>query len=367
MKKYSIKYILFFLPFIIALCIELFVLPIDYFTFRVWEALVIKRSFGVLKGSFYPNMILSKTEEGGDLAPHSSCAVQKKDVLWITDQYGYRKANTSQKRYSIVIVGDSNIAGSGLTQDDMFSEVMEKKLHKAVYPVAPDSLKDIFNHGLLKQSPPDIVILESIERAILTLTFRLPKDKDFRGLSLWDKIVLEIQLNGFIQSVAIKIDRIFKANMLNYLRARINKTGFPDIKGSGTAQCPILFLQGAAANNDISIEKIDAFAKNIKKTSDFFTSKGIRFIFLPLPNKENIYYQQLGTPKPLFLEHLIRKLKELNVEVVDTQKAFDQITKSSNTVLYHRDDTHWNAEGVKVVADLLEDLIRKKKVHLDRK
>lgn len=360
MKKYIIKYILFFLPLIIAICIELFVLPIDYFTFRAWETLSAQRSFGILKGPFYPNMILSKTEKGGDLAPHSSCAVQKKDVIWITDQYGYRKANVPVKRFPVIIVGDSNIAGVGLTQDNMFPEVLEKKLRKPVYPIAPDSLKDIFNHGLLKQSTPDIVILESIERGILTITFRLPKDKDFRELSLWDKTVLEIQLNGFIQSVAIKIDRIFKANMLKYFQARIKRLSNTEGKETAESQCPILFLQGAAANKEVPTEKINAVAQNIKRCSDFFTSRGIRFIFLPLPNKENIYYQQLGTPKPLFLEHLIGKLKELNVEVVDTQKAFDHASENTFFSLYHRDDTHWNAEGVKVAADLLEDLLRKK-------
>ena len=362
MKKHSIKYILFFLPFIIVVGIELFVLPIDFFTFRVWETLSAQRSFGILKGPFYPNMIISKNERGGDLSPHSNCAVQKKDVIWMTDQYGYRKANVPVKRFPVIIVGDSNIAGGGLTQADMLSEVLENKLHKAVYPIAPNSLKDIFSHGLLRQSPPDIVILESIERNILTLTLRLNRDNDFRELSLWNKIILEIQLNDFIQSVAINIDRIFKSNMLNYLRTRINKAGFMDIKSAETTQCPILFLQGTAANKEIPAEKIHAVAQSIKKCSDFFTGRGIRFIFLPLPNKENIYYQQLETPKPLFLEHLIRKLKEMNVEVVDTQKAFDNASKNPSTSLYHRDDTHWNAKGVKLAAELLEELIRNRPI-----
>jgi alginate O-acetyltransferase complex protein AlgJ len=347
------------LPFIIAICIELFVLPIDYFTFRVWETLSVRRSFGILRGPFYPDIIIAKTEMGGDLDSQTSCAI-KKDVVWITDQYGYRKANTLPKRYPVVIVGDSNLAGGGLTQDDTLASVLEKRLHQGVYPLAPESLKTIFEHGLLKQFPPDIIILESIERDILTCTLKISKDKDFGKLPFWNDILLKIQSNRLIQSIAITLDRIFKTNMLNYLRARINKTGFPDIKGSGTTQCPILFLQGAAANNDISMEKINAFAQNIKKTSDFFTSKGIRFIFLPIPNKENIHHQYLGTKKPVFLENLIKKLNELNIEVVDTQKAFDYMTAKTTSSLYQRDDTHWNAEGVKVTADLLEDLIRKK-------
>jgi alginate O-acetyltransferase complex protein AlgJ len=122
-RKYSIKYILFFLPFIIAICIELFVLPIDYFTFRVWETLSTRRSFGVLKGPFYTDMIISKTENGGDLDSRTRCAM-KKDVTWITDQYGYRKDKFLQKRYPVIVVGDSNFVGTGITPDDTLANIL---------------------------------------------------------------------------------------------------------------------------------------------------------------------------------------------------------------------------------------------------
>jgi alginate O-acetyltransferase complex protein AlgJ len=366
MNKYTAKYTLFFLPFIMAIFIELFFLPIDYFTFRVWEALVVRRSLGILKGPFYPNMALFKTEEGGDLAAHSSCAIKKKDVIWITDKYGYRKANSPSKRYAIVITGDSNLAGAGLTQDDMLSEVLERKLHKGVYPLAPESLKKVFSHGLLKQSPPDIIILESIERGVLTGNYRIPERRNFGKLTYLEELVLKIQSNGFVQAAAIDLDRLFKANMLNYLRARINRMDSSEMKTSGKENCPPLFLQGVVANADIPAEKLNAVAQSIKKYSDFFTSKGIRFIFLPIPNKENIYYEYLGTQKPVFLENLIKKLRELNVEVVDTQKAFDNSAMRSIS-LYHRDDTHWNAEGVKVAAETLEELIKNKPANVGRK
>jgi alginate O-acetyltransferase complex protein AlgJ len=366
MKKYAIKYALFFLPFIIAISMELFILPIDYFTFRAWEALSVRRSLGILKGPFYPNMFILKTEEGGDLAVHSSCALKKKDVIWITDKYGYRKANSTLKGFPIVVVGDSNLAGAGHTQKDMFSEVLELRLNKGVYPLAPESLKEIFSHGLLKQSPPEIIILESIERGILTGNYRISTKKDFGKFNYLDDILVKIRLNGFVQLVAIKLDRILKANMINYLRAGINRPAVSGNKSHDKTNCPILFLQGAVANNDVPAEKLNAVAQSIKKYSDFFTNKGIRFIFLPIPNKENIYYKNLGTKKPVFLKDLVKKLRELNVEVVDTQTTFSNLSERS-IALYHRDDTHWNAEGVKVAAELLEEVIRKKPGYMSLK
>ncbi|MFZ5564255.1 MAG: hypothetical protein ACOZBW_09395, partial [Thermodesulfobacteriota bacterium] len=73
MKNYGLKYLLFFLPFATVIAVEVFVLPIDFFTFRVWEALVASDSYGILKGPFYPNMTIRKTEEGGDLKPSPEC------------------------------------------------------------------------------------------------------------------------------------------------------------------------------------------------------------------------------------------------------------------------------------------------------
>ena len=39
MAKFILKLFVFLLPFIAAVFVELFILPIDCFTFRLWEAL----------------------------------------------------------------------------------------------------------------------------------------------------------------------------------------------------------------------------------------------------------------------------------------------------------------------------------------
>ncbi len=358
MKKYGLKYLIFILPFLAAILIELLVLPIDFFTFRVWEALVKKYSIGVLKGPFYPNMTIVKMEEGGDLKPSPECAVRKKNVLWQTDAYGYRKTASRTFQYPIIIVGDSNTAGGGLSQPEMLSEVLEKHLNKKVYPLAPESIKYIFKHGLLKQSKPEVVILANIERTILTANYAVRPGSDFKNPSIADKIMWSVMLQPAIQSVAIHIDRVLKANMLNYIKAAINsRPPSPTGSASGNA-CPVLFFKGAQANHKVPDNVLQNAVQSIKQLSDFFAGKGVRFIFLPIPNKETIYYRELATPKPVFLEKLTCELRAQGVEVVDTQKVFDQITSRSGIPLYHRDDTHWNAAGVEVAAKLLEDILR---------
>ncbi len=361
MKKYALKYCLFLLPFAAAVALELFVLPSDFFTFRAWETLVVKHPFGgLLKGPFYPNMTLVKTETGGDLKPSSACAEKKKDVLWQTDAYGYRKAPSPVRRYPVIVVGDSNAAGGGLSQEEMFSEVLEKRLGLSVYPLAPDSIKYIFKHGLLKETKPDVIILENIERGILTGNFTIRPGASFQEMSRAERLLWKIRLHPVVQRAAVTLDRALKANMLQFLRARINARPAAAAAHSSGNGCPILFLQGEKANRDVPDETRRAAVRKIRELSIFFTGQGIRFIFLPIPNKENIYSRELGTPRPVFLEKLIAELREAGVEVIDTQKAYEDITRRQGRHLYHRDDTHWNAAGVETAAALVSAALRQK-------
>ena len=363
MNSYPAKYFVFFLPFLIAICVELFVLPIHQFTFRMWESLAVKRSFGILKGQFYPNMQARKNEEG-DLGYYTPCAIRK-DVNWVTDRYGYRKNNTALKRYPIVIVGDSNIAGSSLDQEELLSEVLEKQLGKSVYPLAGERLRALFQHDLIRINLPEVVILAGIERDIPESLPPL-RPKDLRSPSSLEDVLRKIRLNRVLQTIATVFDRIFKANMLNYFRARINRSGPSLRRIAATQECPILFLQGAEANKVSSHERVERAVERIKEYSNFMEKKGIRFIFLPIPNKETIHHEQLNTPKPAFLEQLVKKLRELNIEVIDAQKTFDEIYQGTHSMLYHKDDTHWNALGVKITAGLLEVQIKAKPTSTSR-
>jgi len=369
MRKFLAKSTLFLLPFVLAIGIELFVLPIDFFTFRVWEALVIRQFRSILPGEFYPNMEVTKIEEG-DLAHHTKFTYKRK-VEWFTDRYGYRKQNTNRNKHEVVIIGDSNIAGSGLTQEDILSEVLEKELKVSVYPISPASLSTFLKERRFKKYPPDIVIISSVERFVFYLppvkvtseTISTKLRTQIREIGY--RLRNQISGNRFIQCVGVYLDRIYKANMLQYLRASLRRIGFshsqtiyPDRFSSKYG--PVFFLQGADANKDVPKDQFDKAVQVIKTYDEFLRSKGIRFIFLPIPEKENIYHETLQTKRPVFLEQLISTLKNLGIETVDTQTAFDDAFQKG-VLLYHTNDTHWNENAVKITADLIKALIERKK------
>lgn len=83
----------------------------------------------------------------------------------------------------------------------------------------------------------------------------------------------------------------------------------------------------------------------------------IRFVFLPVPNKENIYHGLFpNQKKPQYLSRLIAALQEKGVEVIDTQTAFDKAFQEG-AQLYPCDDAHWNPEGVRITAELIAEAL----------
>jgi alginate O-acetyltransferase complex protein AlgJ len=360
MKRFFLKSILFLSPFFIMIGIELFLLPIDFFTFRVWEALLIKEFRSILPGHFYPRMEITKLETGGDLAHHTPFAIPKK-VKWMTDRYGYRKEDVKGIKPQVVIVGDSNIAGHGLTQKEMLSEVLEDRLKVPVYPYAPvGSINSYLKNLRFQKNPPKVVIVSLIERDILKMPFpkRSQRRQDFLPFYEWrDKT----KQTRWVQKVGVLLDRFFKMNMLNYARARIRSMAVMDFHYYPSKFGPMFFVQGEAANKEVSNEDFHRAVKTIEAYDQVLKGKGIRFIFLPIPNKENIYHDCLpNRRRPIFLEKLIQELKSRNIETVDTQKAFEGEYRRNGILLYFLDDSHWNGKGVQLAAEFTVKLIEGK-------
>jgi alginate O-acetyltransferase complex protein AlgJ len=360
MKRFFLRSLLFLSPFLILAGIELFVLPIDFFTFRVWEALLIRKIHLILPGHFYPRMDVTKLEISGDLARHTSFAIPKR-VKWITDRYGFRKKDAEGMRPQVVIIGDSNIAGVGLTQEQMLSEVLEGQLKVPVYPYAPAGSINSFLRDLrFQKDPPQVVIVSYIERDILNIPFpKLSQRRErFRSFYEWRDKLTQIR---WVQFVGVMLDRLFKMNMLYYVRAKVGNGTLKDHYHFPSKFGPMLFVQGEAANKEVPYERFRKAVETIEACDQILKKRHIRFIFLPIPNKENIYHDFLPDPRrPVFLEELIQELKKRRIETVDTQKAFEDEYRKKSALLFFLDDSHWNPRGVRLAADRTVKLIEGK-------
>jgi alginate O-acetyltransferase complex protein AlgJ len=345
LRRFLLGLLVFAAPFIAAVLIDAFVLPIDFFCFRVWEAVIPGQYPLLLPGPFYPDMHIVKTEEG-DLGYHTPRAV-KKHVEWWTDRHGYRKRETGARRHAIVLIGDSDIAGSGLTQDSILSEVLERQLGISVYPLAPADVNAFFRDERFRSQRPDAVIVSSIERTIPMLAPIQPLSP-LSGIRA--SITRFLRYNPISQRVMVIASRLLKATMYHYLKARVDEWSRPPVSRTpGT----MLFLQGDAANADVPPGPFERTVEKIVDYRDQFAANGMHLVFLPVPNKENIYYQMLPAGQPaMFLRKLVSALEAKGVDVIDTQSAFDA-AREQGVILYQLDDTHWNTTAVQITADLI--------------
>src|SRR4030095_7804396 len=140
MKKFIQALLLFLIPLVCLMVVEM-LLPATFFTFRTWEGI----SFATKiphDSPFYPD---SKTfmNATGELCHHTSKAVFKPE-FWVTDKLGYRNDEFVEAA-DILFIGDSFIAGSGLSQNETISNKVKSKLKPGtrVYNMSPGSFTQL--------------------------------------------------------------------------------------------------------------------------------------------------------------------------------------------------------------------------------
>lgn len=336
------KLTLLVLPFVLWPLIEAIVLPMDAFTFRVWETISVN-SVRLLSGPFYPNMHM-RMEEEGELAPRTTYA-EKKQVEWFTDPYGYRNRDTKAE---VLLIGDSNITGAKLSQEETLAEVLEKQLGKEVYSFAPATINRFLGTKRFEENPPEVVVVSSIER-------RIPELPAVGATGIGNK--LRDRTGTFINSykpltwLAVTADRISKLALYHRTLANIErKFG----KKKYIQYQNEFFMEGGHANRTFRDEEIKQIADVLEGYKQALAERGIPFVFMPIPNKENIYHQLLPSgQKPDFLPRLVAELQRRNVKVVDMQSTFEHLYLNEKKKLYPADDGHWNNTAVVAAAELL--------------
>lgn len=111
--------------------------------------------------------------------------------------------------------------------------------------------------------------------------------------------------------------------------------------------------------NLLSDRAIYNIAHTMAMTQEYVETQGVRFLYVPVPNKNTLYGEQM----PYYygykadedevgnLQRLYVLLEEEGINAVNLLKKFEQQEK----VLYHRTDSHWTNEGAALAAgEILE-------------
>ena len=222
-------------------------------------------------------------------------------------------------------------------EEQTIAEVLRRRTGRAVYPYANRDINSLLADARFAAHKPKIVICEQVENFITTLTPKIdPQPKAYTHRD---------RKNGLLVKAAVLMDRLKKMELVHLVKSKFSRYV------NYTHNCQgMLFSQscGDAALTDP--RKLAETIETIVGYDSYFSGKGIRFMYLPVPRKENIYHDLIpNTPKPTLLPELVEKLESRGVTVIDLSDAY-RASRKRNVLLYHMDDTHWNAAGVEIAA-----------------
>lgn len=343
MKKFLIYAALFIVPILGFNFVSNVLMAPNAWTFRSWEgALVYNNLLPCSIGKLYPNLSISKYESG-DLAHHSKFAINRY-LEWKTDRYGFRNETVEPDGpIDIVVIGDSFIAGQDLDQSQTFSNILGKLTGKKVYQMAPvkfQLFRDLVE--MRKITKPKIVIFSAVERYINEMPTLPP------NASIKEKFRNSVADIALLNKFSVVLDKMFKNASLKSIRARTY-----GLQGKGL-QSPIdstmFFYQGKNKTLDYDEPTFKLVLNILQEYKAYCDASNIRFIFMPCPDKETVYYNLVPfTSRPKLLEKLYAKLTAAGIPFVNILEIYDH-NAVTGKYFYYPDDTHWNPYGVETVA-----------------
>lgn len=359
MKSLFLKIVIFLSP-IISLGVVEALLPITYFTTRHFEAVSFKSKVPH-QFNFYPN-IESEIDAVGDLCHHTDKAIVKKEI-WKSDSIGFRN-NYFIKKPDILFIGDSFIQGSSLNQNQTISNQLKKELKKefnnnlTVYNIAPVSFSEL--DCLLKKNileKPKLIIFSIVERNLAKpiSVYNDKKESFFKNsiIQLFEK-----------QGINVYLDKAFKQFFRNWLSARIQNSKGKGIPAVGDTS--MFFLNGI--NQEYLEVDFQTNFEQIQSYKKYCDSLNIDFLFLPMPNKETVYYELVPfKQQPSNLLNLDSLLKTKNISTINTLQIYNEYRKTHKDLLYHLDDTHWNANAVQLISKIIAKKLKQREYNASTK
>ncbi len=294
-------------------------------------------------GPFYPNVRL-EMKEVGDLVPYTPQAILRV-VEWTTDEEGYRNApNCTDPQ--IVILGDSMAVGTGLTENDTIASQVARQTHQCVRSFAGGNLgqssKRISALGLHPKQVM-IVISEKVPGSVRELV-----TGDDRSFHFFDSLrVRWIHLRKNLYWNFRSAHGIGEAFLRSYMNPdQIEKELAPSASTNKVMQ----FAHEQGGSEGLSDSDLQSMVQALNQFAEQVNSWGGELIVSIVPNKESVYFKEEGLMKPRFNDRFRSKLGSAKFVYLDLISLLQEEHEKSGKIFHQLDDTHWNAEGVRRLA-----------------
>lgn len=355
-------------PLLIALCVVLDVatrfLPLDWFAFRAWEVVTSHRA---PTGPFRASTRLELELSSGDLAALANAPAhrQYRRERFTTDAWGFRTDGKARGPALGVVVGDSFVAGAGLSDDETLPAQLGERLggqflNAGGHPVPrwPDVERLRARLGL----DGGLVLTVVTEKSDVP-------SAGFEGRPAFADVAAEAT-----DAQAVWAERLEQLGTSRLqIAARRALSLLAPLEPAGQALPPggpvwsgalprlgtMLFLRpGPAPTQEALAHQADALAW----FSSQATRAGARSLVLLVPSKATVYGPLLVPPAPedpraAVDRALADALRARGVAVVELHEPLRRAAADAlarGRTLYWLDDTHWNAAGVAVAVDAVQ-------------
>lgn len=337
--------------------IALTLVPVDRY-FRPWEHLREGRV------AFRP---LARMEmvATGELARNAGLVAfeRPRTVTFTTDEHGFRN-RPGMGRARVVVVGDSFVVGSGVSDHETLPAALERRLGVPVYNYGCADYTGPLAFLLDRRwrvHPPDVVIWAPAARAIDAIEL-VPPDRavEAGGTPAREWRLVE-SLPGAWRETCATLDAWQEGRRENGFRRwahRVYHGAYFEVVGKPESETMLVFegeprlalslerqrltLNAEEREIDRVVETIDQFRRNVE-------SLGAQFIFAPLPGTGLVYpdcfpeAEQCGIAARPLLPALYERLRQRDIACIDVPGA---LRGDRSPYLYLDDDTHLNPVGL---------------------
>ena len=321
--------------------------PPQWYSFRLHEIAMVTGPHEV--GPFRTNWTYQNSHAHGDLASLSNCAEcrQYRPMKIHVDSRGFANP-VSSGPYDAILIGDSFGIGAeqpeGATLAAQISLRTGLSVYNACSPVRAISHENLMT--LIDQlgMTQGTVFFELMDWS-LGFFSQAQKDPVPHGYDRWSSNLEYSPLTNISRDL---VGRLYNGELMpNPYSGNVIRMALPDGK-------PILFQLDDIQNGTTDAPKL--WAKYLRVLKGELETRNFRLIVILVPSKYTVYQPLIRgaapTNKSAQFEQLRNQLSDL--PVVNTTPALQQAAASAidnDFLLYWRDDTHWNAEGVRIAAD----------------
>jgi acetyltransferase AlgX (SGNH hydrolase-like protein) len=339
---------------------------VDYLSFRAWDPLTAYRPPGA---AFEPNRRFERERSYGDLAAMGNLPGLReyRTERFTTDDLGFRnRADPAGRRPTAIMVGDSFVVGSGVTDEDSVTSRLGTLSGCRIYNAGgvephPDRILDLARRVGLEGN---LVIHQYAEEyempAVPTGSRRFTQ----RALA-W----MSARIGGVagrargrleVSPLAILCERALKR--LEDGRLLPNRYAGRVVRGrlvNGDAMLFLAYFVGKLqAPRDVPTAYWTWLRSELRRG-------GLELVVVIVPGKYRVYRPFLVEPMPTpaaaaddYTDRVQVELRRAGIPVIDLTPALSAAAARdlrTRLYLYWRDDIHWNARGTEVAAAAIRD------------